>query len=206
MELLIQQVPEALGSLTWLSHVFLQGNHMLSGPLPQWTGLHLIALALTGMAEMNYGPLPVSWNNFGRLTDLFLGNMSITGSFPYYGAIGNVQHVTLQNISFTDPSVQLPYDWGYWYSLTNLTLKNVTGLTGGVPAQWPGGMSQLTALTISNVPGIIASLDSISAFSNSIYRMDLSSSGIQGSLPASWVTSFPSLQYLNLSGNALTGW
>eukprot|EP00878_Enallax_costatus_P044562 GHUV01053231.1.p1 GENE.GHUV01053231.1~~GHUV01053231.1.p1 ORF type:complete len:261 (+),score=46.66 GHUV01053231.1:318-1100(+) len=203
--LVIQQLPEAVGNLTSLTHVQLQGNQLLSGHLPQWPALHdLTALGLAGIPETNYGAIPSTWNNLPSLTDLFLANMSISGPLPSLSSSVSMSRITLLDIRFTSTAA-LPDDWSRLGNITSITLKNIAGLSGGIPASWARGMSQLTAITVSGVPGIIASLDVFSAFNSSLAQMDLSNSSIQGTLPAAWGSELPNLQALNLSNNALSG-
>ncbi|KAI3412230.1 LRRNT_2 domain-containing protein [Psidium guajava] len=91
------------------------------------------------------------------------------------------------------PAVRLPTAIGDLAALEDLTLQNLTGLSGPIPP----AIANLKNLKYITIPSYLSLVKNL-AF------LDLSSNKLTGSIP-SWLSRTPKLRYSGLDGNRLTG-
>ncbi len=222
-------IPSWLGQLTSLTLLSLWTNQ-LTGPIPSelgnltnLTGLYLGRNRLTGS-------IPASLGQLTLLTFLGLFTNQLTGSIPSeLGSLTSLQRLNLSNNQLTGP---IPSELG---DLTNLTQLWINGnnLSGSIPPEL-GNLSSLERLNLAhnqltgdvpdlnNVPlswlglggnDLNLSWDTFASTgpvnletkSNSMERLYLNDSGIEGEIP-DWVGDVHThLAMLWLQNNSLTG-
>ncbi|CAM6061030.1 unnamed protein product, partial [Sphagnum tenellum] len=209
---IVGTLPPEIGDLQNLAILDLSGNQ-LTGDIPNLGGLTwLQTLKLSG--NQLYGPAPAFLDsitsqglaNLTALTTLSLSGCGLSGAFPYQLA----SLLRLQNIILDDASIvgTLPPAIG---GLTNLAILDLSGnqLTGPIPNF--GSMTALQTLKLSGnqlsgpSPVFLDSSTS-NGLANLTFltTLDLSNNLMLSGSPPD-LTTMPMLQYLDLSGNQLTG-
>ncbi|XP_050279476.1 receptor-like protein 6 [Quercus robur] len=169
-------------------------NYNLTGSLPTYnwsTPLKSLGLSSTGFPI----DIPNSISNLKSLKELYLRNCSFIGS-PYPTFLSNLTQITSLGLSYNNFGGQFP-----WSLLNNAGLTYL-GLSGNnFIGQLPNLSTNWTKVSSSNRS---SNSQLVSQIPSKLVFLSLSYNLLNGTIP-SWVYDIPSLQYLFLQYNQLTG-
>lgn len=171
---------------------------IVGGILPsEWgslTRLQSLSLSFSASARQSATPvsLPASWSSITSLQRLDLTNWAITGSPPLtWSSLYNLRELSLRNVSFCcGTGITLPPSWSGMGNLTRLVLEDVRGLSGSLPQTWVTGFTNLTALQLRGLPGLVvtaadmAGLLNASRASGGLQSLALEGFNLTGPLPS----------------------
>ena len=212
-------LPEELGTLAALEHLYLAGNG-ISGPLPEFLG-NLTSLTylqlgwnrfrgiipaslgnLTRLKSLRLyinnlsGPIPEELSNLTLLETLVLDGNDLTGPFPVWlSKLSRLQNISLGRNDFSGP---IPEELGNLSELQIINLDS-NALTGPIPASL-GRLTRLEHLDLEHntlegaVPNSILALKNLGSISIHSNRFT--------SLPD--ITGLPNLRWVHVSSNRLT--
>ncbi|OEL17404.1 putative inactive leucine-rich repeat receptor-like protein kinase [Dichanthelium oligosanthes] len=191
-------VADGIARLHNLKTVSLSGNRFF-GAVPEDIGQcpHLSTLDLSSNAFD--GHLPNSIGQLGSLIYLSASGNRLSGDVPaWLGKLGAVQHLDLSDNALTG---RLPDSLGDLKALKYLSLSK-NQLSGSVPASM-SGCTKLAELHLrsNNLSGSIPD----ALFDVGLETLDVSSNALSGVLPSGSTKLAETLQWLDLSGNQLTG-
>ena len=130
------KIPPKLGALENLVYLILNGNHMLSGPIPPELGnlssLNDLMLSSYEGGTQLCGTIPVELSNLKKLTHLEVSNSLVTGPIP--PELGNLTNLIYLDLTHSPLSGALPPELG---NLTNLQFFHIgegsNSLCGSLP-------------------------------------------------------------------------
>ncbi|XP_016194737.1 protein NSP-INTERACTING KINASE 3-like isoform X2 [Arachis ipaensis] len=141
-------------------------------------------------------------NQSGRIEQIFINSMSLTGTVPA-GLNDSLSQLTYLDLSDNNLSGPVP-------SLANLSFLQVAYLDNNnfttIPHGCFHGLTSLRHLSLNNntnLPPWNFPTD-LTAHSSHLHTLDLSSTNLKGSLPPNISHSFPVMEYLYLSNNNLS--
>ena len=218
---LIGPIPPALGSLSSLRTLVLEGNE-LKGPIPPELG-NLPELTQLNLADNSLtGEIPPALGSLSQLTDLELQDNELSGPIPL--DLARLSSLTTLHLAQNELEGPVPPELATLPSLETLALFS-NELTGEVPAEL-AGLANLTYLSLSgnNLEGTIparlaelANLEWLSLHSNdltgtippelgnltNLTNLFLQGNDLEGAIPAELGTL--ALKRLYLANNRLTG-
>ena len=197
-------IPAAIGSLSGLQYLNLNGNWGLSGPLPpeffdlkDLQQLYLYAVGLAGplppeigkLTELRTvdmrrtglgGPLPVALGNLVNLSTLRLAGNDLIGPIPpELGQLTRLRSLSLWGNEFTG---EIPPELGNLKSLLVLDLER-NQLTGSIPSEF-GKLGRLEVLWLNDNALTGAPFRPPWESMRSMERMYLHANELDGALPA----------------------
>ncbi|KXZ43042.1 hypothetical protein GPECTOR_106g136 [Gonium pectorale] len=208
-------LPPAWSRLTSLAALDISGNGALAGSLPAaWSAMRSLAALAAGRNALD-GNLPAAWApGLSSLRSLRLASNALSGSLPpSYSLLTRLTEVDLSDNQLVGA---VPPGWlgaeGGLPSLQALTLgaNELTGALPDVAGAEPaaGGLSlqqQLRRLDLSaNALGPGPLPDASQPYLSALASLDLSATGMTGTLPAAW-SGLTALTALLLGSNGLTG-
>ncbi|KAA8517638.1 hypothetical protein F0562_015120 [Nyssa sinensis] len=225
--LLEGEIPQGIGSLYDLRAVSLRKNNF-SWQLPEDIGGCLLLKSLDLGENSLSGGLPESIQKLSLCTFLSLSGNLFTEEVPDW--IGDMRSLEVLDLSANKFSGQIPYSLGnlQFMKELNLSMNQFTGslpeslancinllaidvsqnlLTGNLPAWILKLGLRSVSFSGNKLSGSIKypSLTSTAAASyQSLQFLDLSSNALSGEIPFV-IGNFSSLQFLNMSGNSLIG-
>jgi len=143
-------VPGALGNLSHLEYLQLDGNISLLGPIPAELG------GLTNLRELILhwnsleGPMPPELSRMSNLEMLDLSLNLLSGSIPR--DLGKMIELKWLDLGFNQLSGSIPPELGDLKNLQSLILSN-NQLSGTIPSEL-SKLSNLDYLSLSNNPGL----------------------------------------------------
>ena len=201
-------LPSSWSQMTQLEHMDIYGN-LLNGSFPASWGPAMPKLSyLHAQDNRNMlGPLPESWSAMAHLE--FLTAMGVTAPLPRsWGNLTALTTVTIftANYDVADQvadAITLPESWGAWSNIMTLDISG-PNLAGPIPGTW-SAMSSLRSIRFSNT-GIGGPISEFGIpRSSELIEISLDNTAIEGSLPAHWGWTLPSLQNLNLARTRVNG-
>ena len=148
------RIPNTLGSLTKLDHLYLDRN-ALSGPIPGTLG-SLVNLGILNLGENALsGAIPVTLGNLTNLGELSLYANQLSGVIP--AALGNLTNVELLYLDRNALSGPIPAELGALANLTHLGLHE-NRLSGPIPAEL-GALVNLEYLSLDSQTGLCLASD-----------------------------------------------
>ncbi len=191
------EIPASLGGLSGLESLDLEYNR-LSGGIPVELGVLKRLRQLSLSANRLTGPIPPVLGGLARLVTLDLAQNRLTGRVPdELSTLPAIRYLSLGSNQLTGA---VPTWLGGLSTLQYLYLDD-NDLTGGVPAEL-GGLSELRILSLGRnrltggIPAVLGNLSELE-------ELSLRRNALAGEIPAA--LGGLSLEYLYLSGNALTG-
>ncbi|KAL4598286.1 hypothetical protein ACB092_11G050500 [Castanea dentata] len=169
-------------------------NYNLTGSLPthNWsTPLKSLGLSRTKF-PIN---LPNLISNLKSLKELHLSNCSFTGS-SYPTFLSNLTQITSLDLSYNNFGGQFP-----WSLLNNAGLTSLRLSGNNFIGQLPNLSTNWTQVSSSNSS---SNSESVSQIPSKLVGLLLSDNLLNGTIP-SWLYDIPSLMYLSLEYNQLTG-
>ncbi|XP_050231095.1 putative receptor-like protein kinase At3g47110 [Mercurialis annua] len=202
-------VPPGLGDLPFLEMYNIGYNKIVS-PAGDNNGIDYIINSLTNSTRLKFlafdgnffpGIIPDSVGNLSKdLSKLYMGQNMISGGIPT--SIGNLNSLTLLNISYNSLNGSIPNEIGELKNLQMLSLAR-NQLSGSIPDSL-GNLQKLNQMDLSRNELVGGISNNFGNF-HSMLSMDLSSNYLNGSIPRE-ILNLPSLsKILNLSNNLLTG-
>ncbi len=212
-------IPAAIGSLSGLQYLNLNGNWGLSGPLPpeffdlkDLQQLYLYAVGLAGplppeigkLTELRTvdmrrtglgGPLPVALGNLVNLSTLRLADNDLIGPIPpELGQLTGLRSLSLWGNEFTG---EIPPELGNLENLLVLDLER-NQLTGSIPSEF-GKLGRLEVLWL-NDNALTGAIPAALGGMRSMERMYLHANDLDGALPAE-LGGLTELRHLWLGNN-----
>ena len=197
--LLTGPIPASIGSLTALDDLFLASNR-LSGPIPPELGdlQNLRFFALSGNLNLS-GTIPTELTSLTNLETFELGDNALTGAIP--PGLGNLTNLTKLTLGVNQLTGQIPTELANLINLEILALER-NQLDGGIPAEL-GNLSKLRELILFDNPltgSIPSGIDSLT----SLERLEIYNCQLTGTIPPE-IGNLLNLRILNVSNNSLTG-
>ncbi|CAL4959374.1 unnamed protein product [Urochloa decumbens] len=192
-------VTDGIARLHNLKTLSLAGNRFF-GAVPQDVGMcpHLSTLDLSSNAFE--GHLPDSIAQLGSLVFLAASGNRLSGDVPaWLGKLAAVQHLDLSDNALTGT---LPDSLGDLKALKYLSLSR-NQLSGPVPVSL-AGCTKLAELHLRG-NGLSGSIPDALFDDVGLETVDMSSNALSGALPSGSTRMAETLQWLDLSGNRLTG-
>ncbi|CAM0147751.1 unnamed protein product [Urochloa decumbens] len=192
-------VTDGIARLHNLKTLSLAGNRFF-GAVPQDLGMcpHLSTLDLSSNAFE--GHLPDSIAQLGSLVFLAASGNRLSGEVPaWLGKLAAVQHLDLSDNALTGT---LPDSLGDLKALKYLSLSR-NQLSGPVPVSL-AGCTKLAELHLRG-NGLSGSIPDALFDDVGLETVDMSSNALSGALPSGSTRMAETLQWLDLSGNRLTG-
>ena len=187
-------IPTEIGQLTRLESLDLGA---VKGPVPTEIG-QLTRLESMEIEYSKNGTIPAEVGLMSRLTGL--GMWGATGPIPTtFGQLTLLESLTITELSLIG---SIPTELGKLSALTYLDLSFKNALTGTIPTELLGRLSNLTTLSISNFNGTIPT--ELGLLSNNLQSLTLSNSYVNGPIPTE-LGLLSELRYLDLSYKELTG-
>ncbi|KAK4594654.1 hypothetical protein RGQ29_018372 [Quercus rubra] len=186
--------PDNIFHLPNIQLLYLSYNYNLTGSLPTYnwsTPLESLRLSRTGF-PIN---LPNLISNLKSLKELYLSNCNFIGSSnPTF--LPNLTQITSLDLSYNNFGGQCP-----WSLLNNagLTILDLSG--NNFIGQLPNLSTNWTQVSSSNSS---SNSQSVSQIPSNLVHLWLSDNLLNGTIP-SWLYDIPSLQFLILENNQLTG-
>ena len=145
------------------------------------------------------GSIP-DWIFGSGIQILSINNIPITGNIPDgFGAMESLSELTISGTQLSGP---LPDALGQSQSIRRIDFSDNPGLTGGVPEAYQH-LASLNRLTLSNNAGMeIGSIPAWISQLSELTRLDLSGSGVTGTIPD---LNLPELTHLNLAHSEING-
>ncbi|GJM90851.1 hypothetical protein PR202_ga07171 [Eleusine coracana subsp. coracana] len=178
------EISTAITSLSRLEYLDLSRNSiggMANLPIPRFlgalSGLRYLNLSGTGLV----GEIPPQLGNLSRLVSLDLSSYGLySGDLFWLAGLSSLEHLDMTSVNL-NASIHWQSDVNILPSLRVISLSDCGLIT--TSSQVPPAHTNLTRLQ----------------------RLDLSSNGINASTVNAWFWNVPTLRYLDLSGNALSG-
>lgn len=190
-------LPPSIGQLTKLANLDISSN-LLAGTV---THMHLSKLRDLKLLAMGFNSLVInmssSWNPPFQLRKLVLGSCQLGPQFPSW--LKNQRELMYLDLSNSSISGRIP-NW-FWDLSSNLSLLNISfnQIEGHLPSPLNidayADVDMRTNLLSGPVP----------VLSNFVELLDLSQNRFFGPIPHDFAQLQPSLIYLSLSGNNLSG-
>ncbi|KAL5583271.1 hypothetical protein UlMin_015713 [Ulmus minor] len=192
-------IPTSLGSLFYLTTLDLSNNR-LTGPIPDTLGSLQSLQWLYLQRNSLDGSIPSSLGRLTNLRQIILDFNKLTGSIP--DELGNLQNLFRMRMAENKLTGNIP---STLRNLRNLMELNFLGnhFEGHVPAEY-FQLPSLEYLLISDLNTSKTFQMPSSAKMDRFYRLVLRNCSINGSVPK-YISEVPSLKYLDLSFNKLTG-
>ncbi|KAK4594637.1 hypothetical protein RGQ29_018357 [Quercus rubra] len=172
-------------------------NDMLTGSLPTYnwsTPLKSLGLSYTGF-PINLPNLISNLKSLKELTELYLRGCNFIGS-SYPTFLPNLTQITSLDLSYNNFGGQFP-----WSLLNNAGLTYLDLSSNNFIGQLPNLSTNRTKVSSSNGS---SSSQSVSQIPSKLVYLYLSDNLLNGTIP-SWLYDIPSLLYLSLEYNQLTG-
>ncbi|XP_021974541.1 receptor-like protein 7 [Helianthus annuus] len=159
----IGTLPTSVRNLTRLTVLSLEGNHNLTGYIPEFHGSSELKQLI--VAGTNFqGSIPDSIGNLRNLNILDLRSCGFTGTLP--ASLSNLAQLTVLNLMGNKFTGILPSSIGNLTQLRELLLME-NGMSGQIPSSF-SNLTQLTRLMLSRNK-FTGSLPSLESFSNLTY-------------------------------------
>ncbi len=191
-------IPPALGNLTQLSYIALNGNQ-LTGGIPTELG-NLLQLQVLDLSRNQLsGAIPASLGNLTQLNYLNLWQNQLTGSIP--ASFGNLTNVFQLSLGFNALSGTIPHELSSLGNLRHLDLA-YNALSGSIPSSF-GSLTSLVTLYLDrnqltgSIPASLGSLTNLEV-------LQLGDNQLSGSIPPE-LNSLTKLWGIYLYNNQLTG-
>ncbi|ONI13618.1 hypothetical protein PRUPE_4G233600 [Prunus persica] len=151
------------------------------------------------MLDLSHTRISVDWHhltrNFKSLRNLSLSNCSFVGS--YLAFLGNLTQIMRLDLSSNNFGVQIP--WSFFLNLESLVSLNLGGnnYVGQFPEVYSNSTSNSSLYDFSKQ-------QLVGHIPRQLITLFLDGNQLNGTIP-SWLGSLPSLEYLNLRSNQLSG-
>jgi len=191
-------LPDGMDAMKTLLYLPLQKN-MLTGSLPSWDMSQLLYFSVAG--NQFSGTVPNSLGQNAGMSFLDLkDNAELSGTLP--ASFGSMTQMAQFQASSTKIGGTLPPELAAWTSISTFHVQ-LSQIGGTLPPEY-SAWTQAT-LFVAFGTAISGSLPAEWGAMTSMYAFNLENCAIEGQLPAELVQSPPSLAYLFLSGNNITG-
>ncbi|VVA37481.1 PREDICTED: receptor [Prunus dulcis] len=186
--------PESIFHRPNLRLLYLGNNYNLTGYFPEsnWS-------SPLEMLDLSYTRILVDWHhltrNFKSLRDLYLNNCSFVGSYPAF--LGNLTQIMRLDLSSNSFGGQIP--WSFFLNLESLVSLNLGG------NNYVGQFLEVYSNSTSNSSLYDFSKQQlVGHIPRHLTELILYENQLNGTIP-SWLGSLPSLEYLDLRSNQLSG-
>ncbi|OAY28984.1 probable LRR receptor-like serine/threonine-protein kinase At1g53420 isoform X2 [Manihot esculenta] len=196
--LLSDEIPKQLGSLSKLETLRLEQNQ-LSGHIPLELGNLLSLKQLTLDENRLNGTLPGELGNLGYLLEFDVSSNNLTGELNQ--SFARLRSLNFFSVAGNNLTGQIPNYIAKWSGLVSLNLIG-NEFEGKLPEEI-FNMENLEVLKVSDLRNTGFSIPKEAKLPK-IYNMVLRNCSINGSIPDD-IGKWPSLRYLDLSFNNLTG-
>ncbi|KAL4598226.1 hypothetical protein ACB092_11G045600 [Castanea dentata] len=185
--------PDNIFHLPNLQLLYVGYNYNLTGSLPTYNWSTPLKSLILSRTEFPID-LPNLISNLKSLKELYLGGCNFIGSYPTF--LPNLTQITSLDLSYNNFGGQFPWSLLNFEGLIELDLSG-NNFIGQLP-DLSTNQTQVSSSNSSSKSRLVSQIPS-----NLVY-LSLSHNLLNGTIP-SWLYDIPSLQYLLLDNNQLTG-